>query len=34
MLFYYSRLGRERDFWAILPGLLIGGIRMGATMTR
>jgi EmrB/QacA subfamily drug resistance transporter len=33
MLFYYSRLGANESFWAILPGLLIGGIGMGATMT-
>jgi EmrB/QacA subfamily drug resistance transporter len=33
MLFYYSQLGANESFWAILPGLLIGGIGMGATMT-
>src|SRR3954468_10977041 len=33
MLFYYSRLGAHESFWAILPGLLIGGIGMGCTMT-
>jgi len=33
MLFYYSQLGANETFWAILPGLLIGGIGMGATMT-
>jgi EmrB/QacA subfamily drug resistance transporter len=33
MLFYYSRLGAHESFWAILPGLLIGGIGMGSTMT-
>jgi EmrB/QacA subfamily drug resistance transporter len=33
MLFYYSQLGANESFWAILPGLLIGGVGMGATMT-
>src|SRR6185295_2302878 len=33
MLFYYSRLGANESFWAILPGLLIGGVGMGSTMT-
>ncbi|HEX4527472.1 MAG TPA: MFS transporter, partial [Gaiellaceae bacterium] len=33
MLFYYSRLGASESFWAILPGLLLGGIGMGMTMT-
>jgi predicted MFS family arabinose efflux permease len=33
MLFYYSQLGASESFWAILPGLLIGGIGMGMTMT-
>jgi len=33
MLFYYSQLGASESFWAILPGLLIGGIGMGLTMT-
>ena len=33
MLFYYSQLGANESFWAILPGLLIGGIGMGSTMT-
>ena len=33
MLFYYSQLGANESFWAILPGLLIGGIGMGMTMT-
>jgi EmrB/QacA subfamily drug resistance transporter len=33
MLFYYSQLGAHESFWAILPGLLIGGVGMGSTMT-
>jgi EmrB/QacA subfamily drug resistance transporter len=33
MLLYYSRLGAHESFWALLPGLLIGGIGMGSTMT-
>ncbi len=33
MLLYYSQLGANESFWAILPGLLIGGIGMGMTMT-
>ena len=33
MLFYYSTLGASASFWAILPGLLIGGVGMGSTMT-
>ena len=33
MLFYYSQLGASESFWAILPGLLIGGVGMGSTMT-
>jgi EmrB/QacA subfamily drug resistance transporter len=33
MLFYYTQLGAHESFWAILPGLLIGGIGMGSTMT-
>jgi DHA2 family methylenomycin A resistance protein-like MFS transporter len=33
MLLYYSTLGAHESFWAILPGLLIGGIGMGSTMT-
>jgi predicted MFS family arabinose efflux permease len=33
MLFYYSQLGASESFWAILPGLLIGGVGMGLTMT-
>jgi EmrB/QacA subfamily drug resistance transporter len=33
MLFYYTLLGAHESFWKILPGLLIGGIGMGSTMT-
>jgi EmrB/QacA subfamily drug resistance transporter len=33
MLFYFSTLGANATFWAILPGLLIGGVGMGCTMT-
>jgi EmrB/QacA subfamily drug resistance transporter len=33
MLLYYSRLGAHETFWSILPGLLIGGVGMGSTMT-
>ena len=33
MLFYYSQLGANESFWAILPGLLLGGVGMGLTMT-
>ena len=33
MLFYYSQLGASESFWKILPGLLIGGVGMGMTMT-
>jgi EmrB/QacA subfamily drug resistance transporter len=33
MLFYYTQLGANESFWKILPGLLIGGIGMGSTMT-
>jgi EmrB/QacA subfamily drug resistance transporter len=33
MLFYYSQLGANESFWAILPGLLTGGVGMGSTMT-
>jgi predicted MFS family arabinose efflux permease len=33
MLFYYSQLGASETFWAILPGLLLGGVGMGLTMT-
>jgi MFS family permease len=33
MLFYYSHLGANETFWKILPGLLIGGVGMGLTMT-
>src|SRR3954468_20932414 len=33
MLLYYSQLGVHESFWALLPGLLIGGVGMGMTMT-
>jgi predicted MFS family arabinose efflux permease len=33
MLFYYTQLGAHESFWAILPGLLLGGVGMGSTMT-
>jgi EmrB/QacA subfamily drug resistance transporter len=33
MLLYYSTLGANESFWAILPGLLLGGVGMGLTMT-
>jgi EmrB/QacA subfamily drug resistance transporter len=33
MLFYYSQLGAHESFWALLPGLLLGGFGMGMTMT-
>ena len=33
MLFYFSTLGAAAGFWAILPGLIIGGVGMGSTMT-
>src|SRR5262249_60156499 len=33
MLLYYSTLGASESFWALLPGLLLGGIGMGSTMT-
>ena len=33
MLFYYSTLGAHEAFWALLPGLLLGGVGMGMTMT-
>jgi EmrB/QacA subfamily drug resistance transporter len=33
MLLYYSTLGAHESFWVILPGLLIGGLGMGTTMT-
>jgi predicted MFS family arabinose efflux permease len=33
MLFYYTTLGAKESFWALLPGLLVGGIGMGMTMT-
>jgi len=33
MLFYYTQLGANESFWALLPGLLTGGFGMGLTMT-
>jgi EmrB/QacA subfamily drug resistance transporter len=33
MLFYYTQLGANETFWALLPGLLIGGAGMAMTMT-
>jgi EmrB/QacA subfamily drug resistance transporter len=33
MLLYYSRLGAHESFWALLPGLVLGGVGMGMTMT-
>ncbi len=33
MLFYYSTLGANATFWEIFPGLIIGGVGMGSTMT-
>jgi MFS family permease len=33
MLFYYTTLGASESFWALLPGLLLGGVGMGMTMT-
>jgi predicted MFS family arabinose efflux permease len=33
MLLYYSTLGATETFWALLPGLILGGFGMGLTMT-
>ncbi len=33
MLFYFATLGVSESFWALLPGLLLGGFGMGLTMT-
>jgi len=33
MLFYYSGLHAHTTFWHLLPGLLLGGVGMGMTMT-
>jgi EmrB/QacA subfamily drug resistance transporter len=33
MLFYYTQLGANESFYALLPGLLLGGFGMGLTMT-
>jgi EmrB/QacA subfamily drug resistance transporter len=32
-LLYFSQLGRDSDFWTLLPGLLVGGVGMSLTMT-
>jgi len=32
-LLWYSQLGTDETFWSILPGLLLGGVGMGLTMT-
>ena len=32
-LLWYSQLGTHETFWSILPGLLLGGVGMGLTMT-
>jgi EmrB/QacA subfamily drug resistance transporter len=32
-LLWYSQLGLHETFWSILPGLLLGGVGMGLTMT-
>jgi predicted MFS family arabinose efflux permease len=33
MLLYYSQLGANESFWKLIPGLLLGGVGMGMTMT-
>jgi EmrB/QacA subfamily drug resistance transporter len=33
MLLYFSRLGATTTFWELLPGLILGGVGMGLTMT-
>src|SRR5262249_8262835 len=33
MLLYFSTLGANETFWALLPGLILGGFGMGLTMT-
>jgi predicted MFS family arabinose efflux permease len=33
MLLYYSTRGAHASFWELVPGLLIGGLGMGMTMT-
>ncbi|HZQ15634.1 MAG TPA: MFS transporter [Gaiellaceae bacterium] len=33
MLLYYSQLGADEPFWKLIPGLLLGGVGMGSTMT-
>jgi EmrB/QacA subfamily drug resistance transporter len=32
-LFYFSRLGLEESFWALLPAMLVGGVGMALVMT-
>jgi predicted MFS family arabinose efflux permease len=32
-LLYFSGLGADATFWTLLPGLLLGGVGMAATMT-
>jgi EmrB/QacA subfamily drug resistance transporter len=32
-LLWYSQLGTHESFWALLPGLVLGGAGMGVTMT-
>jgi EmrB/QacA subfamily drug resistance transporter len=32
-LLWYSHLGANATFWTLLPGLLLGGVGMGSTMT-
>jgi EmrB/QacA subfamily drug resistance transporter len=32
-LFYFSRLGVHENYWALVPGLLLGGIGMPSVMT-
>jgi MFS family permease len=33
LLLYFSRLGASTTFWELLPGLILGGVGMGMTMT-
>jgi MFS family permease len=32
-LFYFSQLGADSTFWALLPGMILGGLGMSMTMT-
>jgi EmrB/QacA subfamily drug resistance transporter len=32
-LFYFSRLGLHETYWALLPGMLVGGVGMALVMT-